>query len=549
MRRAIMIVTALTGVLLMTVLILTCILPLDYQGSALDSITEMSGGWIYADGTPADPMGIRFDNKESTITHTINGDTINGRELCFISRNVNFTVCLDDTVIYDFHPHLTGLYGEFYGDHRHTIQLPSFSGEKILRFECSAILENKWTGFDGLVLQDSWSYIRTIQSNSAPKFIICLATLFLGLILFIYGLIEELFHNQNMIEPMTLGVTGMILSCWASFSTNIVQMISQNYASSRVFEHIALTLLPIPILIYVASVTRQMHSPLPYISVGLCLLNLTTQCALVMAGGIDYHDMLPATHALIIWGILAVSIMIGQAIRHHSLDKEQKYFLLSAFCLIFLSGLADMVRYYFTRSSDAAHYSRVGLFLFVAILSVYQLRRLISMEVKLREAEAYERMAMEDALTGLRNRAAFNKHEAELRKRGDGKCIFVHLDVNNLKKVNDNFGHAEGDRHIKAAANTIYESFGQYGMCYRVGGDEFFAILEGHDCMKDYEKAVAAFRVRQRQYNEQEHPPVELQLAHGMAVYEFREHNPEVAEKLADSRMYENKRMLKLANA
>ena len=125
MRRAIMIVTALTGVLLMTVLILTCILPLDYQGSALDSITEMSGGWIYADGTPADPMGIRFDNKESTITHTINGDTINGRELCFISRNVNFTVCLDDTVIYDFHPHLTGLYGEFYGDHRHTIQLPS----------------------------------------------------------------------------------------------------------------------------------------------------------------------------------------------------------------------------------------------------------------------------------------------------------------------------------------------------------------------------------------------------------------------------------------
>ena len=549
MRRAIMVVTTLTGVILMTVLILTCVLPLDYQGSVLDIKTEMTSGWAYTDGTPADPMGLRFDNHASTIVHPIDGGSINGRELCFISRNVNFTIYLDNEMIYDFRPQLTGLYGNFYGDHRHTVQLPSFLGTKVLRFECSAILENKWTGFDGLVLQDSWSYIRSIQWNSTPKFIICLATLFLGLILFAYGLMEELLHGQNMIEPMTLGVTGMILSCWASFSTNIVQMISQNYASSRVFEHIALALLPIPILIFVASVTKQLRSPLPHVSVGLCLLNLVLQCTLVITGNLDYHDMLPATHALIVWGIAAVTIMIVQAIRHHTLDQEQKYFLISAFCLIFLSGIADMIRYYFTRPADAAHFSRVGLFLFVAILSVYQLRRLVAMQVKVREAEAYERMAMEDALTGLRNRTAFNKHEAEIKKRGEGRCIFVHLDVNNLKRVNDNYGHAEGDRHIIAAAKTIYESFGQYGMCYRVGGDEFFAILEGNDCMKDYDKAVAAFRVKQRKYNETNDPPVELQLAHGMAVYEFREHNPEVAEKLADSRMYENKRMLKLASA
>jgi diguanylate cyclase (GGDEF)-like protein len=101
----------------------------------------------------------------------------------------------------------------------------------------------------------------------------------------------------------------------------------------------------------------------------------------------------------------------------------------------------------------------------------------------LREREKAEErirvLAMQDVLTGLPNRMAFDSHLDECLKeaRGDGSSVAVLLfDFNRFKDVNDLFGHAAGDHLLKNAATTLRAVLSSAEYCARLGGDEFVLI-------------------------------------------------------------------------
>lgn len=85
-----------------------------------------------------------------------------------------------------------------------------------------------------------------------------------------------------------------------------------------------------------------------------------------------------------------------------------------------------------------------------------------------------------DQMTDLYNRRSFDKITAEYISgvRSGRYCICI-FDVNSLKATNDTYGHEAGDELIKGAASCIKNVLGRYGTCYRIGGDEFAALLDG----------------------------------------------------------------------
>ena len=89
-----------------------------------------------------------------------------------------------------------------------------------------------------------------------------------------------------------------------------------------------------------------------------------------------------------------------------------------------------------------------------------------------------------DPLTGVKNKRRFNELEANAdQKIKDGICedfSVVVADLNGLKYINDNFGHKAGDDYIKTACKMICDVF-DHSPVYRIGGDEFVAILKGQD--------------------------------------------------------------------
>ena len=95
-------------------------------------------------------------------------------------------------------------------------------------------------------------------------------------------------------------------------------------------------------------------------------------------------------------------------------------------------------------------------------------------EDKKREQKLIRR-SYTDELTKCYNRSAYIDDVRELP--GDSVYVYVSMDVNGLKPVNDTLGHAAGDELLQGAAECMEQCFGNYGKVYRMGGDEFAAII------------------------------------------------------------------------
>ena len=540
------ITVAAAGILLALLFLLALTLQLHVSGSVFESkAVDYAAGWLDGQGEETAVLGIP-EPAGCTVefSRRLDGSLINDKSLCFISHNIVFSIYVDDMEIYSFYPELGGYYGKSYGNYIHTVTLPVFSDTRTLTIRGTVLISSATTGFENIVLQNSGAYITAIAQDNMWKFTFCLLTFAFGAILFLFGFVENI-RRGDMTETVFLGVITMMLSLWTNSSTILLQIFTGNSASLRIIDYTVLCLLPVPVMIFVAYFTGNRTNKLLHFFMALSMLNFLCQAICVPLGIIDYTDATPIDHLMLVLGLLLITYFIIKAVREKAIDRSQRLYLISALGVIAFTGMADMVRYYTFRSPDSYFVTRIGLVLFVVILTVYEFRQFVTGQMKIRETEVMQRLAMEDMLTGLGNRTAFVYYEKELLSRQEGICLFIHLDVNYLKKVNDTYGHAEGDRHIIAAANAIRGSFGEYGRCFRVGGDEFFVVIEGDGCRESYAEAVPKFKSLQSEYNESEQPPVPLSIAHGIAEYDCADCSPEEAEKLADSRMYEDKKNIK----
>lgn len=144
-----------------------------------------------------------------------------------------------------------------------------------------------------------------------------------------------------------------------------------------------------------------------------------------------------------------------------------------------------------------------------------------------------------DVLTGFPNRRVY---EADMRRLGaepgHDDLVYVSIDLNGLKEVNDHYGHEAGDRFIIGAARCIEQSFGEKGTVYRIGGDEFVALVD-----IDREKLVGLlddFDERTRSWSDDN--GLALSTAHGFACRsEYPDENISKLARVADKRMYRNK--------
>ena len=95
-----------------------------------------------------------------------------------------------------------------------------------------------------------------------------------------------------------------------------------------------------------------------------------------------------------------------------------------------------------------------------------------------------EMKANTDSMTGVKNKHAFMSREKEInaniKDEIAGEFAVVVCDVNGLKKINDTLGHKAGDEYIISACRMVCDIF-QHSPVYRIGGDEFVAILGGRD--------------------------------------------------------------------
>ena len=113
-----------------------------------------------------------------------------------------------------------------------------------------------------------------------------------------------------------------------------------------------------------------------------------------------------------------------------------------------------------------------------------------------------ERMEYErdhDVLTELYNRRAFKRMALALLARGpQAACVgaLVMLDLDNLKYINDTYGHDMGDAYIRCMAASLPSPDGERCLVARMSGDEFFVLFHGYDTQEEVRGQIALLRQR-----------------------------------------------------
>ncbi|MCY1179290.1 putative diguanylate cyclase DgcQ [compost metagenome] len=145
-----------------------------------------------------------------------------------------------------------------------------------------------------------------------------------------------------------------------------------------------------------------------------------------------------------------------------------------------------------------------------------------------------------DALTEIPNRRSFMaKAQTHLQEDDEQSRYLAMVDIDNFKKVNDQFGHGDGDGLLRRTGEVLKKAVGEQACVARIGGDEFMVLLPGRD---ERGAATVVEQIEQVvELNNTFYPGVRLSFSIGHATCVQGERLTD-SVKVADSRMYEAKR-------
>lgn len=121
--------------------------------------------------------------------------------------------------------------------------------------------------------------------------------------------------------------------------------------------------------------------------------------------------------------------------------------------------------------------------------------RFISVHKEKEANELIRRQAERDSLTGVYNHVTYEALCRELLYRHKGDALFLMMDIDNFKQINDNFGHQVGDSIVAQVGQVLQETVENIGVAGRIGGDEFSVCVHHIESM-DAARALCA-RIRE----------------------------------------------------
>ena len=336
-----------------------------------------------------------------------------------------------------------------------------------------------------------------------------------------------------------LGLFAVLTGWWLLTESRMLQFFIDNaFVVTRLVFYV-LMLFPIPLVQFVHQ-TYHLHWQRRYRFL-LVLLgsNFLFSVLLQWLGICDMIQLLALTHTCI--GIVC-AVLVGSIVEDVLRYKNQRAKRLLAATLVFSTfGILELVAFYTNQFNRTSFWLRLGILCFILFVATDAQRVIRHNLQKSREAAYYEKMAYQDFLTKGHNQAAYLRDVEQWcsqPERTQGMSVLF-FDLNNLKTINDTCGHAAGDEALIHCYHCILKAFGTLGECYRVGGDEFVALLPACDARllenakRDFCQAVAAVDTD---------TPYPFEVAMGQAdVQEQDEKTFAEALRRADRRMYQCK--------
>ena len=171
--------------------------------------------------------------------------------------------------------------------------------------------------------------------------------------------------------------------------------------------------------------------------------------------------------------VIIILIIIAQFITYGKSFSRENRKSLYAIMLIIMAGIL-------LQELGGSRTAYIGMTLAAAMMFIHysEFSQMTTDEYILKQQAALDT----DPLTGLLSRYAYTRVLEEYMAESVPADLAVFaIDINGLKKTNDQQGHEAGDELIRGTAECISKTFGETGSCYRIGGDEFIIMATGMD--------------------------------------------------------------------
>lgn len=186
------------------------------------------------------------------------------------------------------------------------------------------------------------------------------------------------------------------------------------------------------------------------------------------------------------------------------------------------------------------------LILIIIVFAIKVFRDLTREKTKTSTLREKENLLYTDALTNVYNRNYYNDKVKDKLDTWKYPQTIIVSDVNDLKKVNDNYGHIIGDKLLKCFADTLKEAFPKCNLILRMGGDEFHIILESTNEEQMVENILKVKGIIAKKSIEVgENKSIKMSAAFGYATRNCSKEDIDDIIALADKRMYEDKSRIK----
>ena len=337
---------------------------------------------------------------------------------------------------------------------------------KMLQIELTTHTDNYSGVVNTVYCGDKGDIWASIFHDYGLETIIAFFLLFVGLVTIIFSVALGIAYHTRF-DMEYLGWCILMGAAWMLGESKLRQLWISNVSILSAVCFLVILLCPVPVLIYMDSVQKKRYTRM-YHAIGYAAVADFVVCTLLHLAGVkDFIETLPVSQGILVITFLTVCITFG--IDFFRKRAGEYGLTLIGMLIAMMAVVVEVVSTYYVVVLSGI-FTGIGMLvlLFANIVRTVQSVRDMEIQKKRIEKENY------DHLTGLPMRSRGEAMIADLIMEQDGCLVFC--DMDNLKKINDIYGHKAGDRAL-GCLGTLLKNVGEPSVACRLGGDEFLLFL------------------------------------------------------------------------
>lgn len=519
------------------------VMALGEKAQSIDQIRQISSGWYYFDdGKRTEltiPETIRVkDGEELVLYNDCITDSDAGKVIATKGAQYDLKISLNDQILYEYQDSAFVRNTQMKSKLCCDAEIPSDIQNGTLTLTYSQAHQGKYE--IPAVFIGSGSAV-VVYHFWESAIIIGIAVCFIVLSI-ISLLIEIYLKYRQMPDGRFRDVALFLILCggWLITDSSLVQTYSRHPDMMCTISFYMFMILAVPMLHFAQKMCKMKNQHILDLGITMFYLNAFVQGLLNYFEVFEFADMLFVTHILLAAWVCISAILLWKEYKRK--PERSIRIAMTAYTILLFSGLLSLILYWLFEISYYGTIYEIGILIFMAMIIADMV---ISLAGKVRyrtEMQAYERLVKEDWMTGMQSREPFENLLAEMPKNmGNYKDILLILmDINHLRRINNDCGRVAGDEVVVAAARCIENAFGPDGKCYRIGGDEFAAVL--YNPKED--RAVLSEKLDKEIRNYNRNSRYRLSIARGFSSIHDEKGNLKTTGEWkyeADTDMYQNK--------